>query len=279
MASFELMLIASLICIIPLLRARRVTECLSLLFFAHAALTSARHVTVFVTLAVPILAAVASEAWRRWVETQPLKSAPRILEAIARDLTPGLGRMSLITVAFVLILIAGNGAWAKWPTDFPAEFFPKRIVAEHAGLLANSRVLTKDQWADYLIYRSWPRQKVFFDGRSDFYGQVLWTAYDDMATGRSNWREQMAKHGINLVLAPTKWPLKTVLQQAGWRTIADDGTAVLLLPPGRPYSVDATDSRAPISGVIPTSSGAKNRNASLMKTNLKAEGTRREPVV
>ncbi|HET8548812.1 MAG TPA: hypothetical protein VFL57_12435 [Bryobacteraceae bacterium] len=277
MASFELLLIAGLISIVPLLRARRVTECLWLIFFAHAALTSARHVTVYVTLAVPVLAAAASQGWRRWIETRPLHSAPRILEGIAHDLAPGLGRISGATALFVVILIAGDGAWLKWPVDFPAEFFPTRIVAEHATRLANSRVLTKDQWADYLIYRSWPRQKVFFDGRSDFYGQQLWTAYDDMATGRSNWREQMTRHGINLVLAPARWPLATLLKEAGWNALADDGTAVLLAPPRVAYSANTTDSGTRISGVIPTPFGAETRNASLMKKSLSAESTRREP--
>jgi hypothetical protein len=279
MASFELLLIAGLIAIIPLLRARRVTECLWLLFFAHAALTSVRHVTVYVTLAVPILAAVGSEAWRRWVESRPLASSARILETVAADLAPGLGRLSAVTGLFVLVLAAGEGDWLKWPADFPNEFFPTRIVAEQGDRLAAARVLTKDQWADYLIYRSWPAQKVFFDGRSDFYGQQVFNAYDDMATGRTNWREQMARHRIELVLAPTKWPLVTVLQQAGWRTLGTDTGAILLAPPTVPYSTDATNSRTRISGVIPTPFGAKNRNASLMKKSLSAEGTRREPAI
>jgi hypothetical protein len=277
MGSFELLLIAGMISIVPLLRARRVTEVLWLLFFAHAALTSARHITVYVTLAVPILAAVASAGWRRWVEARPLNSSARILQAIDGDLASGLRRMSLATVAFAMVLIGGDGEWLKWPAGFPKEFFPERIVSEHRERLASARVLTKDQWADYLIYRSWPTQKVFFDGRSDFYGQPVWKAYDDMATGRTNWREQMTKHGIDLVLAPTKWPLTTVLKQAGWRVLADDGTAILLAPQNAKYSTAATDSRTQISGVIPSAFGAKNRTASLMEETSNAEGTRREP--
>jgi hypothetical protein len=279
MASFELLLIAGLISMVPLLRARRVTEVLWLLFFAHAALTSARHITVYVTLAVPILAGLGSDAWRRWVAMRPFKSAPRILEDIARDLAPGLRRMSLVSAAFVMMLVAGQAEWLKWPADFPKDFFPTTIVAEHADRLASARVLTKDQWADYLIYHSWPRQKVFFDGRSDFYGQHLFNAYDDMATGRANWSEQINRHGINLVLAPVKWPLVTVLKQAGWRVLAQDKEAVLLEPQGLAYSTNATESRPRIFGVIPTSFGAKNRNAGLMKKSLHAESTRRDPAI
>ena len=277
MACFELLLIAGVLAVIPLLRARRVTESLWLLFFAHAALTSARHITVYVTVAVPIVAVLASEAWRRWVATRPLNSAPRVLEAISADFTPGMRRNSLAAAGFVAMLAAGSGAWLQWPSDFHRNFFPAGIIDGHRERIASARVLTKDQWADYLIYRSWPAQKVFFDGRSDFYGRKLWAAYDDMSSARANWREQMTRHGIDLVLAPVQWPLVTVLRQSGWRTLAENKQAVLLAPASVTYSADATDSRTRISGVIPTPFGAKDRNARLMKKTAEAESTRRKP--
>jgi hypothetical protein len=277
MASFEFLLMAGLIGIVPLLRARRVTETLWLLFFAHASLTSARHITVYVTVAAPILAGLASDAWRGWVATRPRKSAARILEDVALDLVPGLRRIGGASAAFVMLLVIGQGDWLKWPADFPKDFFPADIVSTHADRLASARVLTKDQWADYLIYRSWPTQKVFFDGRSDFYGPKLFDAYDDMAMGRANWREQMNRHGINLVLAPVKWPLVTVLKQAGWHVLAEDKEAVLLEPNTIAYSAIATNTRMRISGGMPTIFGANNRSARLMKKTLSAESTRREP--
>ena len=50
------------------------------------------------------------------------------------------------------------------------------MVHAHSDLILQSRVLTTDQWADYLIYIN-PAQKVFIDGRSDFYGPEVGNDY------------------------------------------------------------------------------------------------------
>ncbi len=36
-----------------------------------------------------------------------------------------------------------------------------------------AHIFTFDQWGDYLIYRLYPRTRVFIDGRSDFYGAAF----------------------------------------------------------------------------------------------------------
>jgi prepilin peptidase CpaA len=78
--------------------------------------------------------------------------------------------------------------------DFPAARFPVEAVARNVDRLTGGdpshvpppRVLAPDQWADYLIYHLYPRARVFFDGRSDFYGQAAglgWHAGTSGATG------------------------------------------------------------------------------------------------
>ena len=47
-------------------------------------------------------------------------------------------------------------------------------------------VLTTDQWADYLIYLH-PQQKVFVDGRSDFYGPEIGNQFLQVMGGQPGW--------------------------------------------------------------------------------------------
>ena len=47
-------------------------------------------------------------------------------------------------------------------------------------------MLTTDQWADYLIYTN-PQQKVFVDGRSDFYGPEIGNDYIRLMNGQWDW--------------------------------------------------------------------------------------------
>src|ERR1019366_7927983 len=124
------------------------------------------------------------------------------------------------------------GKAANWPTDFPAIHFPVALIHRNESQIANGRVLTLDQWADYLIYAFYPRQKVFADGRSDFLGQELGDEYLKAAQGDYNWRKTLDRYCVDTVLAPVSWPLATLLKSApGWR-IADDGGEAILFTRG-----------------------------------------------
>ncbi len=116
----------------------------------------------------------------------------------------------------------------KWPHDFPKEVFPAEIVHAHEAEILHSRLLTTDQWADYLIYLH-PQQKVFVDGRSDFYGPEVGNEYLAVINGAWNWQKLMAKYGFDHVLMPVEQPIVQLLKQdPDWRVLADDGKRILL---------------------------------------------------
>jgi len=115
---------------------------------------------------------------------------------------------------------------------FPENRFPVRAVERNAALLAPvsgaPRILTSDQWADYLIYRLYPRQHVFFDGRSDFYGPEVAADYRALQAGAEGWRERMAHYRFDAALLPRAWPLSAALErEPGWRRVYEDSVAVL----------------------------------------------------
>ena len=172
-ASFNrALLLAGLITSGFLLRQRLFTEALWILFLAHASLTSVRHAPLYATVAAPLIAGEISEWWSAGVAGMKKSSALRILYQLGADLTPGFRRTSIWPAVFILSLAALD-APLKWPRDFPSEVFPTAMVHQHADLIASGRLLTTDQWGDYIIYSFYPRQKVYVDGRSDFYGEKL----------------------------------------------------------------------------------------------------------
>ena len=94
--------------------------------------------------------------------------------------------------------------------------------------ILGARLFTSDQWGDYILYKLWPRQKVFVDGRSDFYGEKSASEYLSLMGADYKWPEIAQKYGFNLMLLPVKWPLASVLKlDPNWRVVADDGTAIL----------------------------------------------------
>ena len=88
-------------------------------------------------------------------------------------------------------------------------------------------MFTTDQWADYLIYRSYPQQRVFCDGRSDFYAAAS-SDYLNLMQGNRRYREILSKWDINLALCPVGIPLSTILKMdPGWKLVEDDGQEIL----------------------------------------------------
>ena len=78
--------------------------------------------------------------------------------------------------------------WRSWPSaecsicrlrppDSGPSTIRSSIPAPPSMLFRNSRarqrVFTSDLWGGYMIYRLYPRTKVFVDGRSDMYGEAF----------------------------------------------------------------------------------------------------------
>jgi hypothetical protein len=118
--------------------------------------------------------------------------------------------------------------------DFPEARFPVGVVTRNLerfkSLNPASRILTSDQWADYLIFKFYPRQRVFFDGRSDFYGRGIGSDYQTLLSARREWRVVLERHRFATALLPLDWPLAAVLDgDPSWVVVDRDQQAVLLV--------------------------------------------------
>lgn len=227
MLYFEILLFLSVAAATAFVRRRHVVEALWLGYFAHMALASARHVTLFVLIAGPLVASELSRWWAEWSGGQPRKSMTGIVNQLAEDLSGGFQWASIWPLALALSL-AAIGNPIHWPADFPASQFPIEIVSANQNRIQASRVLTSDQWGDYLIFRFYPKQKVFIDGRSDFYGKDIGKEYLAVLQGQYSWEKILNKYSFDLVLAPVSWPLCSLLKKKDeWRVLADDGKAIL----------------------------------------------------
>ena len=110
--------------------------------------------------------------WNFFCANLPRTSIPGILHSLSADVAGRIAANYVLgrrrRISDVLITTQKN-----WPTDFGTTF-PIKMVTAHQDRLSGSRLFhAMDQWGDYIRYKVWPRQKVFVDGRSDFYGQVL----------------------------------------------------------------------------------------------------------
>jgi hypothetical protein len=228
---FEILLILGLVCTWELLRTRRYHEALLLIFWAHEALTSARHITIFAVVVAPMAARQLSLLWDEWTQSSTRRSVKGVLRDLMIDMSPASRSTSIWVPVFLLLL--ASGLWGvKWPADFPSKF-PTELLARNASLLngpgrENVRMLSPDAWGGYLDYKFYPNRRVFIDGRSDYYGLTILKEYISVRAAGDNWQELAARYGWQFALIPPDWALSRALKQSPDWILRDQDNVALL---------------------------------------------------
>jgi hypothetical protein len=232
---FESMLLMSAAVAFWYVSKGRFTEPLLLLVWGHAALLAARNIPIFMIAAAPPVAAAMEE----WLAELPelrvaewLRSAVRKFNLVAAETsdTDSIGRWHIASVAGALVVAALLFAPSP-PKLFRAEFDPKSYPAAAIETLRrdpSARIFTYDQWGDYLIYRLYPRTKVFVDGRSDFYGDDFEEKCIAVLNVKYDWAKTLDGFGVDTILLPPSAPLAGALKESSrWRVVYDDGVALV----------------------------------------------------
>jgi hypothetical protein len=231
MIVFALLLLAA-VALAP--RADRF-EGLLVLVWGFLALRSARHVPFFAICAAPVVASAAAAFWARLAARAGRGAPLRIFWELAQEFGQRPRASIWLPLAAAVVVMAAPGV------GFPDSLFPVRAVERNLAQLAPAaampRILTSDQWADYLIFRLYPRQRVFYDGRSDFFGPAIGSDYRKLLSGESPWRQLLDRYRFELALLPHDWALSTALEtEPGWRKVYQDSVAVLYArDPGRDW--------------------------------------------
>jgi hypothetical protein len=192
------------------LTQRRYSHFLLAMMFAVLGLRSARALPLVALIGLPI----ANAAMPKW------KYAARLRAIDAR-----MGGFALVP----LVLL---GCWSLlrfMPAGFPPDEFP---VAAYDHLAPGGRLFAPDKFGGYLIYRSGGTRKVFFDGRSDFYGAEFLKQYGRLVQARPGWQEYWNSFHFTQALLPNDAPLLAALEAAGWRRSYRDGVVTILDPGG-----------------------------------------------
>jgi hypothetical protein len=132
------------------------------------------------------------------------------------------GYATIPLAALLIFALAGSEA------RFPPGISPVAASAAVAALPGSARILATDSFGGYLIYRFSGERKVFFDGRSDFYGKQFMDGYLRLVEARPGWRAEFNGWNFTHALLPPDCALVAALVDYGWQEIYRDGTAVLL---------------------------------------------------
>lgn len=188
---------------------------------AYMALTSARHIAFFTTVALIPLSLHAANigADRGW----SLRPSSWVTPAKARINVALIVIIGLSSLLYLVMFLSPANIDKAMRQKFPVAALEYMRESPPPHQLLNSW-----NFGGYLIYFA-PDYPVFIDGRADLYRAFTWT-YIDLAQGKDGWRDEFAKWDIHSVLLEPGVPLVNVLRdEPDWSVAFEDESAVLLV--------------------------------------------------
>jgi hypothetical protein len=190
-----------------------------------AALDAVRHIPIFALLAVPVIAS-----------GLPQRQHPLLNSRIR----PGRGRFKFAMTGIILLMMALFIAvqWtqlARSQAVWETKMYPSEAV-DHMGSSSqgSDRVFAYYDWGGYLIWKLYPKSRVFVDGRADLYGTDLLRQFQSAMQLRPGWQQLLDTWDIRTVLIPSSSALAQSLSlDRSWCVEYRDSQATLLLRRGR----------------------------------------------
>ena len=193
------------------------------------ALISTRNIPIYAVLAAPVLALAFSQVSE---ETGKVGNFSRLQARLALVEQALSGHLWPVIVVFLIAISLINGVsldLTRRGNRFDPQVFPVAAVDWLENQPDLGPVFNYFPWGGYLLYRTWPEQRVFIDGQTDFYGEQLTRQYEQVITLRPGWETVLQSYGVQWVIMPPGGSLVDALEtNPQWRVVYEDGTAVIL---------------------------------------------------
>jgi hypothetical protein len=185
------------------------------------ALQSARYVAVFGVAFVPIAGLAMRERWP-WAIAQTAESPTPARAAL---------HWALLAAAIgVFALTFRPAAWSQFQGEprTAGQGVPVDAVNLIQKQFPNAHVFNQYEWGGYLIYRLWPQQRPFIDGRGEMFPPAFLAEYLNTYAVKPGWEGTLDRYGVDLVLIRSDSPLAGALEtNPRWRLVHQDELATI----------------------------------------------------
>jgi len=280
---FEPMLLLGLAAVVWSLMRGDYVYTLLIAGWAHLALVAVRNTPIFMIVAsVPVammlqqmVVELPGKNLANWLRLGAARLQRFAADFGETDSIPRIHIASAAAVALLAALFYAPNAPAKCRAEYDRTQYPAKAIAMLRTAGASDTIFTEDAWGGYLIYKLYPANKVFIDGRSDFYGSTFNEKYLDVMNVRYDWEKNLDQYHVNTILLPPTASLASTLKESRrWRPVYDDGVAIVF------RAADAGSSEA--NQVSAVSRGGKDRDREITKSQTRdltitITNTRSEP--
>lgn len=220
-----LMILATLI--LPAFSPRRLKarEILLLAATSLMALRSVRHIPIYVLVAAPTLSAMIQAILQRTGRTRLFEARPVALPG------PKLVVNSFLLVAMLVFTVTRIRSVILGQATAEAREYPKAAVDYLEKARLPGPVLNHYNWGGYLIWKLYPAEKVFIDGRADVYGDTFLNSFASAYfLHGEGWNEPIQAWHIQTIILPPDAPLIVALRaEPEWKKLFEDKQAVVLV--------------------------------------------------
>jgi len=183
--------------------------------FAGLFLTAIRHLPLLAIVLAPVLAIALTDLMRRRGRTLPESAWTRAAAGLA--------------IAAGIVVLSGPRFIGPVPRF---EERPSRPLPEaHVRFLSKSGVpgngFNSYRFGGFLMFRQYPAERVFMDGRNDLYGAFRARVFDPILSCAPGWEalwaDARARYDVRWVLIDGAEPLAAALDRdPAWRRVADE---------------------------------------------------------
>jgi hypothetical protein len=197
-------------------------------------LYSARNIPLFAMIAAPVLAASASDIiWQHAARIRVLDKLQNLDQRLAATEALLKGWLwPVVGILAAVLILSGGGKldYRQQGNHFDPKVFPVQAVDWLNSHPQQGEMLNYFPWGGYLLYRDWPKAKVFIDGQTDFYGEALTREYEKVLSLEDGWRAVLLKYNVSWVIWPADSRLAQELaQDSSWRVVYQDETTAIIV--------------------------------------------------
>lgn len=221
---FFSLLIGTFISVAVSKRKIRAHELLLLVGTGIAGVHTIRHIPIFALVAIPILSRRIEDALvdQFWAQSFFIPKS-----------NPSFTLRALNTVILLLVLtFAGlhvHRTIRKLDTN-EARDFPAAAVSFLTTRQVPTPLFNHYDWGGYLIWRLYPKYRVWVDGRTDLYGDAFLQEFLQVYWAQEGWKQRLDNAGIQSALLPPTSPLaRSLLASPEWEQMYRDSQAVIFI--------------------------------------------------
>src|SRR5581483_4123244 len=216
-------------------RKLRTSHLLIAVFAVYSGMYASRNLPASSILLGLIIAPVLSTSIREFAERATLlRGTWRWFLSFSHRMTTMEFRLRghlwpMLGTALLCVICFNHGSAGSMQL-LDAQFSGKRFPVQAVGYVEQHHpgmpIFAPDYWGGYLIYRLYPREKVFADDRHDLYGDAFLRRYLGVIHVVPGWQKVLGDWQVNLVVLPAESSQLNILQGTHqWQEKYGDETA------------------------------------------------------